>query len=171
MKIITSIHLLLQLLDTDLPEMSRKSGTTLHYPDLYKGSRLSQNTLKRLRASQLKGDLFEILCSDKEMACYHQEFTRCDRRRCLTIEDYVAVAYAKDESYVLLSDKGWLSQFAISKGVKVMSLKELEEHCLQRQRQNRRRKEQLRSFLSGSEDKNKQEEEPVQQPIDDDNMF
>ena len=171
MKIITSIDLLLQLLDTDLPKMGRKTGTTFHYPDLYKGSRLSYDTQRRLHDSQLKGDLFEIPCSEKEMARYHQEFICCDYQLHLAIEDYVAVAYAKDEGYVLLSNEGWLSRYARSRGVSVMNLKELEQHCLKRQQQDRRRRGQLRSYLSGTENKNTQEKESMQQSIDDDSTF
>ena len=167
MKIIIAIDLLSQLTTNDLPKKSMVVGTTLLYPSLYKGTLLSYGTLERLRHQ--KASLTEIQFSEEEMLHYHQEFTRCDQYRRLTFEDFVAVAYAKSEDYILLAEKGFLSRYALSKGIEVMSLRELEEHCLQRQRQVCRRKERLRSYFDDRE--HITEEELMQQPIDDDTTF
>ncbi len=169
MKMIIAIDLLMKLLDTDLPKMVRETGTTLHYPDLYKGRLLSHNTQQRLRDSRLKDCLFEIPCSEKDMLRYHQELLACEQHLCLTIEDYVAVAYAKEEDGVLLAEKGWLSRFALSRGVEVMSLKELEDFCQRRRRQDRRRKESLRKRLAPTE--NEKQEIEHKHSIDDDTSF
>ena len=163
MNCIISISLLPQLLDSHLPKMAKKASTLLYYPVLYKGSKLIRSTLNRLQQQQ---NLIEIHFSEEEMIHYHQEFTRCDQYRRLTFEDFVAVAYAKSEDYILLTEKGFLSRYALSKGIEVMSLRELEEHCLQRQRQVCRRKERLRSYFDDRE--HITEEELMQQPIDDD---
>ena len=164
MKIIIAIDLLSQLTTNDLPKKSMVVGTTLLYPSLYKGTLLSYGTLERLRHQ--KASLTEIQFSEEEMLHYHQEFTRCDQYHRLTFEDFVAVAYAKSEGCILLAEKGFLSRYALSKDVEVMSLKELEEHCLKRQRQVRNRKERLRLYFD--DQKHITEEEPMQQPIDDD---
>ena len=166
MKIISSIETLLQLLEKNLPKKSKTTGITLYTFDLYNGPLLSMDTKKRVRASLRKKSLIEIQFSEEEMIHYHQEFTHCDQHRRLTFEDFVAVAYAKSEDYILLAEKGFLSRYALSKGIEVMSLRELEEHCLQRQRQVCRRKERLRSYFDDRE--HITEEELMQQPIDDD---
>lgn len=166
MKIIIAINLLSQLTTSDLPQKSIVVGTTLLYPGLYKGTLLSCGTLERLRHQ--KACLIEIQFSEEEMLHYHQAFTRCDQYRCLTFEDFVAVVYAKSEGYILLAEKGFLSRYALSMNVEVMSLREFEEHCLQRQRQVCRRKEHLKAHFSSQEKKNTPEEEPMQQHIDDD---
>ena len=167
MKIIIAIDLLSQLTTSDLLQKSIVVGITLHYPDLYRGTMLNHSTLERLRYQ--KSNLIEIKLSEEEMLHYHQEFTRCDQHRCLTFEDYVAVAYAKSKGMMLLADKGFLCRYAISNGVEVISLKELEEYCLQRQRQVRSRKERLRSHFDNQELIT--EKEPMQQSIDDDTTF
>ena len=166
MNCIIAIDLLPQLTTNDLPIMSMVIGTTLLYPGLYKGTLLSCGTLERLRHH--KASLIEIQFSEEEMLRYHQEFTCCDQYRRLTFEDFVAVAYAKNEGCILLAEKGFLSRYAHNKGVEVMSLREFEEHCLQRQRQVCRRKERLKVHFSSQEKKYTPEEEPMQQPIDDD---
>ena len=167
MKIIIAIDLLSQLTTTDLPKKSMVVGITLYYPNLYKGTLLSCGTLERLHHQ--KASLTEIQFSEEEMLHYHQEFTRCDQYRCLSFEDFVAVAYAKNEDCILLAEKGFLSRYALSMNVEVMSLREFEEHCLQRQRQVRNRKIHLRSYFDGQEPIT--EEEPMQQSIDDDTTF
>ena len=168
MKIISSIETLLQLLDKNLPKKSKTAGITLYTIDLYNGPLLSIDTKERVQASLRKKSLIEIQFSEEEMLHYHQAFTRCDQYRCLTFEDFVAVAYAKSEGYILLAEKGFLSRYALSMNVEVMSLREFEEHCLQRQRQVCRRKEHLKAHFSNQEKKNTPEEEPMQQSIDDD---
>ena len=169
MKIIIAIDLLSQLTTNDLPKKSMVVGTTLLYPSLYKGTLLSYGTLERLRHQ--KASLTEIQFSEEEMLRYHQEFTHSDQYRCLTFEDYVAVAYAKSDGCILMADKGWLSRYAISMNVEVMSLRELEEHCLQRQRQVCKRKERLKAHFSNQKEKYTPEEEPMQQSIDDDTIL
>ena len=164
MKIIIAIDLLSQLTTNNLPKKSMVVGTTLLYPSLYKGTLLSCGTLERLRHH--KASLIEIQFSEEEMLHYHQEFTRCDQYRRLTFEDFVAVAYAKSEGCILLAEKGFLSRYALSMKVEVISFREFEEHCLHRQRQVRNRKERLRSYFD--DQKHITEEEPMQQPIDDD---
>ena len=166
MNCIISISMIPQLLDSNLPKMAKKASTHFYYPVLYKGAMLSRSSLDRLQQQQ---SLIEIQFSEEEMLRYHQEFTRCDQHRRLTFEDYIAVAYAKNEACILLAEKGFLSRYALSKGIKVMSLRELEEHCLQRHRQVRSRKERLRSYFD--DQKHITEEEPMQQPIDDDTTF
>ena len=167
MNCIIAIDLLPQLTATDLPKKCKVAGVTLPYPDLYKGAMLSHGILERLQ--QQKETLAEIPFSEKKMLLYDEEFARCDFRRRLAFEDYVAVAYAKSEGCILLANKGCLSRYALSKGVAVMSLKELENHCERRQRQLNRRKEQLRAYFADEE--HRTEEEPMQQPIDDDVTF
>lgn len=167
MNCIISIDALLQLLNTDLPKRSGKAGITLLYPDLYKGPLLSPGTLKCLRYHQHHGNLQEMACPEKEMERYHQGFIRCGYHHRLSIEDYVAVAYAKDEGCVLLTDNGCLSRYAQRQGVEVMSLEELEQH-MKRQRQARDREARLKAYLLGPEDKNTQEKQPKLQSIDDD---
>ena len=164
MKIIIAIDLLSQLTTSDLPKKSMVVGNTLHYPGLYKGTLLNRSTLERLRRQ--KASLIEIQFSEEEMLHYHQEFTRCEQHRRLTFEDYLAVAYAKNEGCILLAEKGFLSRYALGNNVEVMSLRELEEHCLQRQRQVCRRKERLRSYFDDQE--HITEEELMRKPIDDD---
>ena len=169
MKIISSIETLLQLLDKDLPKKSKTTGSTLYIFDLYHGPLLSIDTKERVQTCLREKSLTEVQLSEEDMLHYHQEFTRCDQHRCLTFEDYVAVAYAKNEGMVLLADKGFLCRYAISKDVEVISLKEIEEYCLQRQRQVRSRKERLRSHFDNQELIT--EKEPMQQSIDDDTTF
>lgn len=166
MKIISSIETLLQLLDKNLPKKSKTAGITLYTFDLYNGPLLSIDTKERVQASLREKSLIEIQFSEEEMLHYHQAFTRCDHHRQLTFEDYIAVAYAKSEGYILLAEKGFLSRYALSKGIEVMSLRELEEHCLQRQRQVRSRTERLRSYFDDQE--HITEEELMRKPIDDD---
>lgn len=166
MKIISSIETLLQLLDKNLPKKSKTTGITLYTFDLYNGPLLSIDTKERVQASLREKSLIEIQFSEEEMLHYHQEFTRCDQHRRLTFEDYIAVAYAKSEGCILLAEKGFLSRYALSKDIEVMSLRELEEHCLQRQRQVRSRTERLRSYYE--DQKHITEEELMRKPIDDD---
>ena len=166
MKIIIAIDLLSQLTTNDLPKKSMVVGTTLLYPSLYKGTLLSYGTLERLRLQ--KASLTEIQFSEEEMLCYHQEFTHCDQYRRITFEDFVAVAYAKSKGCILLVEKGFLSHYALSMNVEVMSFREFEELCLQRQRQVCRRKKRLKAHFSNQEKVNTQEEKPMQQSIDDD---
>lgn len=167
MNCIISIDALSQLLDTDLPKRSKKAGMSLFYPDLYKGPLLSPGTQKCLHYHQLHGNLHEMACSEKVMERYHQGFIRCGYQHWLSIEDYVAVAYAKDEGCVLLTGNGCLSRYAQKQGVEVMSLEELEQH-VKRQRQVRDREARLKAYLLGPANKNKQEKQPKLQSIDDD---
>ena len=165
MNCIISISLLPQLLDSHLPKMAKKASTLLYYPVLYKGSKLIRSTLNRLQQQQ---NLIEIQLPEDELLRYHQAFTHCDQHRRLTFEDFVAVAYAKNEGYVLLADNGWLSRYALSMGVEVIGIQKLEEHCLQRQRQVRNRKEHLRSYFSDQKEKSTPEKELIRKSIDDD---
>lgn len=167
MKIIASIELFAHLLARDLPQKSKAAGLTLYSLDLYQGVLLSTSTKAQLQACLREASLVEIRFSEKEMSRYHKEFACCDQRRCLTIEEYVAVKYAKKEHCTLLVDSVWLNRYAVGKGVEVMSLKELESRCEQRRRLDDSRKERLRSHFAGQEKKNPQEE-PIQQFIDDD---
>lgn len=166
MNCIIAIDLLPQLTASDLPRICKAIGVTLHYPDLYKGAMLGHSILERLQ--QQKETLAEIPFSEKELLQYDEEFACCDFRLRLAYEDYVALAYAKSEGCILLADRGCLSRYATSKGVEVMSLKELETFCEQRQRQVYSRKERLQSHFSRQENRNSLEKEPMQQPIDDD---
>ena len=169
MKIISSIETLLQLLDKNLPQKSKTTGITLCTFDLYNGPLLSIDTKQRVQTSLREKSLIEIQFSEEEMLHYHQEFTRCEQHRRLTFEDYLAVAYAKSKGCILLAEKGFLSRYALSKGIEVISLEELEERCLQRQRQVRNRKERLRSYFDDQE--HITEEELMRKPIDDDITF
>lgn len=169
MKIITSITLLANLFADDLPKKSKHAGITLFSLDLYQGSRLSAKTLERLQTHLRKGNLEELRFSEKEMLRYHEEFDHCDQHRRLTLQDFVAVEYAKSEGYILLAEKGYLSRYAMHKGVAVISLSELEEHCEQRRRRDPWRKDRLKSYYKDKADTT--EEEPMQQPIDDDITF
>ena len=165
MKIITSITLLANLFADDLPKKSKHAGITLFSLDLYQASRLSAKTLERLQTHLRKGDLEELRFPEKEMLRYYEEFDHCEQHRCLTLQDFVAVEFAKSESYILLAEKGFLSRYAMRKGVVVMSLRELEELCERRCRDHWR-KNRLKSYYKDKADTT--EEEPKQQAIDDD---
>ena len=165
MKIITSITLLANLFADDLPKKSKYAGITLFSLDLYQASRLSAKTLERLQTHLRKGDLEELRFPEQEKFRYCEEFDHCEQHRCLTLQDFVAVEYAKNESYILLAEKGYLSSYAMRKGVEVMSLRELEELCERRCRDHWR-KDRLKSYYKDKAETT--EEEPSQQPIDDD---
>ena len=165
MKIITSITLLANLFADDLPQKSKHAGITLFSLDLYLGYRLSVKTLERLQTHLRRGDLEELRFSEKEMLRYYEEFDHCDQHRHLTLQDFVAVECAKSDGYILLAEKGYLSRYAISRGVAVISLKELEEECERRCRDHCRNS-RLKSYFEDKEDTI--EEEPKQQPVDDD---
>lgn len=167
MNCIISIDALLQLLNTDLPKRSRKADVNLLYPDLYEGPLLSPGTLKCLRYHQHQGNLNEMACPEQEMQRYHQGFIRCGYQHRLSIEDYIVVAYAKDEGCLLLTDNGCLSRYAQKQGVEVMSLEEMKQ-LLKRQRQVRDREARLKAYLLGPENKNTQEKQPKPQSIEDD---
>jgi hypothetical protein len=164
MKIIVSITLLANLFADDLPQKSKHAGITLFSLDVYQASRLSAKTLERLQTHLRKGDLEELRFSEKEMLRYYEEYDHCEQHRCLILQDFVAVEYAKSEGYILLAEKGYLSRYAMRKGVAVMSLSELEELCERRCRDHWR-KDRLKSYYK---DKAETREEPSQQPIDDD---
>ncbi len=166
MKIITSITLLANLSADDLPQKSKHVGITLFSLDVYHASRLSAKTLERIQTHLRKGDLEELRFSEKEMLRYYVEFEQCEQRRCLTLQDFVAVEYAKSEGYILLAEKGYLRRYANSKGVAVISLEELEEQCEQRRRRDPWRRGHLKSYFETKEDTT--DEEPKQQPVDDD---
>ena len=166
MKIIISINLLANLFADDLPQKSKHAGITLFSLDLYQASRLSAKTLERLQTHLRKGNLEELCFPEKEMPSYFEEYDHCEQHRCLTLQDFVAVEYANSEGYILLAEKGYLSRYAMRKGVAVMSLSELEELCEQRRRRDPWRKDRLKSFYKDKADTT--EEEPKQQAIDDD---
>jgi hypothetical protein len=168
MKIITSISMLANLLADDLPHKSKHAGITLFSLDIYQASRLSAKTLERLQTHLRKGDLEELRFPEKEMLRYYEEFDHYEQHRCLTLQDFVAVEYAKSEGYILLAEKGYLSRYAMRKGVAVMSLSELEELCERRCRDHWL-KDRLKSYYKDKADTT--EEEPKQQPIDDDITF
>ena len=168
MKIITSITLLANLFADDLPKKSKHAGVTLFSLDVYQASRLSAKTLERLQTHLRKGDLEELRFPEKEMLRYYEEFDHCEQHRCLTLQDFIAVEYAKSEGYILLAEKGYLSRYAMRKGVAVMSLSELEELCERRCRDHWS-KDRLKSYYKDKADTT--EEEPKQQPIDDDITF
>ena len=165
MKIIISINLLANLFADDLPKKSKHAGVTLFSLDLYQASRLSAKTLERLQTHLRKGDLEELRFPEQEKFRYCEEFDHCEQHRCLTLQDFIAVEYAKSEGYILLAEKGYLSRYAMRKGVAVMSLSELEELCERRCRDHWR-KDRLKSYYKDKVDTT--EEEPRQQPIDDD---
>ena len=165
MKIIVSITLLANLFADDLPKKSKHAGITLFSLDLYQGSRLSVQTLERLQTHLRKGNLEELRFPEKEMPSYYEEYDHCEQHRYLTLQDYVAVEYAKSDGYILLAEKGFLSRYAMRKGVAVMSLRELEELCERRCRDHWR-KNRLKSYYKDKTDTT--EEEPKQQAIDDD---
>lgn len=167
MKLICSIDLIAPLLAKDLPQRNKMASVTLFYFDLYQGALLGTNTFQRLRDHLREGDLVEIAFSEEEMQRYHQGFADSEQHLYLTIQDYVAVEYAKEQGWRLLADKGCLSRYAISRGVAVMSLKELEHHYNQRRRLDGQRKAQLTQYFAKGEDENTIEMKPVQQPIDD----
>lgn len=169
MKIIISINLLANLFADDLPQKSKHAGITLFSLDLYQASRLSAKTLKRLQTHLRKGDLEELRFPEQEKLHCCEEFDHCEQHRCLTLQDFIAVEYAKSEGYILLAEKGYLSHYAMHKGVVVMSLGELEELCEQRRRRDPWRKDRLKSYYKDKADTT--EEEPSQQPIDDDITF
>ena len=157
--------MLANLLVDDLPKKSKHAGITLFSLDLYQASRLSAKTLERLRTHLRKGDLEELRFPEKEMPSYYEEYDHCEQHRCLTLQDFVAVEYANSEGYILLAEKGYLSRYAMRKGVAVMSLGELEELCERRCR-DLWRKSRLKSYYKDKADTT--EEEPKQQAIDDD---
>ena len=165
MKIIMSITMLADLLADDLPKKSKLAGITLFSLDIYQASRLSAKTLERLQTHLRKGNLEELCFPEKEMPSYFEEYDHCEQHRCLTLQDFVAVEYANSEGYILLAEKGYLSRYAMRKGVAVMSLRELEELCERRCRDHWR-KNRLKSYYKDKADTT--EEEPKQQPIDDD---
>ena len=160
--------MLANLLSDDLPKKSKHAGITLFSLDLYQASRLSAKTLERLQTHLRKGDLEELRFPEKEMPSYYEEYDHCEQHRCLTLQDFVAVEYAKSEGYILLAEKGYLSRYAMRKGVAVMSLGEFEELCERRCRDHWR-KSRLKSYFEDKEDTT--EEEPKQQHIDDDITF
>ena len=168
MKIIISINLLANLFADDLPQKSKHAGITLFSLDLYQASRLSAKTLERLQTNLRKEDLEELRFPEHEKFRYCEEFDHCEQHRCLTLQDFIAVEYAKSEGYILLAEKGYLSRYAMRKGVAVMSLRELEELCERRCRDHWR-KDRLKSYYKDKADTT--EEEPKQQPIDDDITF
>ena len=168
MKIIISIDQLANLFADDLPKKSKYAGITLFSLDLYQASRLSAKTLERLRTHLRKGDLEELRFPEKEMPSYYEEYDHCKQHRSLTLQDFVAVEYAKSEGYILLAEKGYLSRYALRKGVAIVSLRELEELCERRCRDHWR-KDRLKSYFEDKADTT--EEEPMQQPIDDDITF
>ena len=168
MKIIISIDQLANLFADDLPKKSKYAGITLFSLDLYQASRLSAKTLERLQTHLRKGDLEELRFPEQEKFRYCEEFDHCEQHRCLTLQDFVAVECAKSEGYILLAEKGFLSRYAMRKGVAVMSLSELEELCERRCR-DLWRKSRLKSYYKDKADTT--EEEPKQQPIDDDITF
>ncbi|MBO6025578.1 MAG: hypothetical protein J6P83_12110 [Bacteroidales bacterium] len=168
MKIIISIDQLANLFADDLPKKSKHVGITLFSLDIYHASRLSAKTIERIQTHLRKGDLEELRFSEKEMLRYYVEFEQCEQRRCLTLQDFVAVEYAKSEGYILLAEKGYLSRYALRKGVAIVSLRELEELCERRCRDHWR-KDRLKSYFEDKADTT--EEEPMQQPIDDDNTI
>ena len=168
MKTIISIDQLANLFADDLPQKSKHAGITLFSLDLYQASRLSAKTLERLQTHLRKGDLEELRLPEKEMLRYYEEFDHCEQHRSLILQDFVAVEYAKSEGYILLAEKGYLSRYAMRKGVAVMSLSELEELCERRCRDHWR-KDRLKSYYKDKADTT--EEEPKQQPIDDDITF
>ena len=168
MKIIISIDQLSNLFADDLPKKSKHAGVTLFTLDVYQASRLSAKTLERLQTHLRKGDLEELRFPEKEMLRYYEEFDHCELHRSLILQDFIAVEYAKSEGYILLAEKGYLSRYAMRKGVAVMSLSELEELCERRCRDHWR-KDRLKSYYKDKADTT--EEEPKQQPIDDDITF
>lgn len=168
MKIIISIDQLANLFADDLPQKSKHAGITLFSLDIYHASRLSAKTLERLQTYLCRGDLEELHFSEKEMLCYYEEFDQCEQHRHLTLQDFVAVEYAKSEGYILLAEKGFLRCYANSKGVAVISLEELEEQCEQRQRRDPWRRGHLKTYF---EVEDTIEEEPKQQAVDDDNTI
>ncbi len=168
MKTIISIEQLANLFADDLPQKSKHAGITLFSLDLYQASRLSAKTLERLQTHLRKGDLEELRLPEKEMLRYYEEFDHCEQHRCLILQDFVAVEYAKSEGYILLAEKGYLSRYAMRKGVAVMSLSELEELCERRCRDHWR-KDRLKSYYKDKADTT--EVEPKQQAIDDDTEF
>ena len=168
MKIIISIDLLANLFADDLPQKSKHAGITLFSLDLYQASRLSAKALERLQTHLRKGDFEELRFPEQEKFRYCEEFDHCEQHRSLILQDFVAVEYAKSEGYILLAEKGYLSRYAMRKGVAVMSLSELEELCERRCRDHWR-KDRLKSYYKDKADTT--EEEPKQQSIDDDITF
>ena len=165
MKIIISIDQLANLFADDLPKKSKHAGITLFSLDMYQASRLSAKTLERLQTHLRKGNLEELCFPEQEKLRYFEEYDHCEQHRCLTLQDFVAVEYAKSENYILLAEKGYLSRYAMRKGVAVMSLRELDELCERRCRDHWR-KNRLKSYYKDKADTT--EEEPKQQAIDDD---
>ena len=165
MKIIISIDQLANLFADDLPKKSKHAGITLFSLDMYQVSRLSAKTLERLQTHLRKGDLEELRFPENEMLRYYEDFDHCEQHRCLTLQDFVAVECAKSDGYILLAEKGFLSRYAMRKGVAVMSFRELDELCERRCRDHWR-KDRLKSYYKDKADTT--EEEPKQQAIDDD---
>ena len=165
MKIIISIDQLANLFADDLPKKSKHAGITLFSLDMYQASRLSAKTLERLQTHLRKGNLEELRFPEQEKPRYFEKYDHCEQHRCLTLQDFVAVEFAKSESYILLAEKGFLSRYAMRKGVAVLSLRELEELCERRCRDHWR-KDRLKSYYKDKADTT--EEEPKQQAIDDD---
>ena len=165
MKIIISIDQLANLFADDLPKKSKHAGITLFSLDMYQASRLSAKTLERLQTHLRKGNLEELRFPEKEMPSYFEEYDHFEQHRCLTLQDFVAVEYANSEGYILLAEKGYLSRYAMRKGVAVMSHGALDELCERRCRDHWR-KDRLKSYYKDKADTT--EEEPKQQAIDDD---
>ncbi len=151
MKIIISIDQLANLFADDLPKKSKYAGITLFSLDLYQASRLSAKTLERLQTHLRKGDLEELRFPEQEKFRYCEEFDHCEQHRCLTLQDFVAVECAKSEGYILLAEKGYLSRYAMRKGVAIVSLRELEEICERRCRDHWR-KSRLKSYYKDKAD-------------------
>lgn len=147
MKLIIVIDQIAPLLQKDLPKKSKPNGITLFSLNLYQDASLSNNTLQRLRRHLRDGDIIEIAFSKEEMERYHQGYEDSDQHRRLTIQDYVAVEYAREHGWQLLADKGCLSRYAHDRGVEVVSLKELECRCEQRQRLVSSRKLSLSGYF------------------------
>ena len=165
MKIIISIDQLANLFADDLPKKSKHAGITLFSLDMYQVSRLSAKTLERLQTYLRQGDLEELRFPEQEKLRYFEKYDHCEQHRCLTLQDFIAVEYAKSDGYILLAEKGFLSRYAMRKGVAVLSLRELEELCERRCRDHWR-KDRLKSYYKDKADTT--EEEPKQQAIDDD---
>lgn len=169
MNIIISIELLPMLLDQDLSAMTKVTRTTLHSFSLFMTSTLlSPDTRQRLCRMIQDSHINGISPSDDEMLGFHKKFIRCEQHRCLTLHDFMAVEYAKENGFVLLANKGFLSHYAEKRGVAVVSLNQLEELGEQQLRHDRWRKERLKQHFSTIRQTIAIEDEPKQQPIDDD---
>ena len=151
MKLIIVIDQIAPLLQKDLLKKSKPNGITLFSFNLYQDASLSNNTLQRLRRHLRDGDIIEVAFSKEEMERYHQGYEDSDQHRRLTIQDYIAVEYAREHGWQLLADKGCLSRYTHDRGVKVVSLKELERCCEQRQRLVSSRKLSLSGYFDNQQ--------------------